>query len=208
MLTSLFPNSVYLMASLVGVALLSGCGAESTSGLGPAMAALNTPVNPFVSPEGSEAQVFDDPVETDQAVFEPEPTASQRTPDSTVATQTNAPQPAAPDPAEPATATQKSAQSAPPANELFDPLLTLNWEPNPEPSVNGYKIYFGPSPDNVGIWEDVVVGQPGFDPASPQVQYRALTDLGIQEGDHICFRITAYDNLVESDPSDAVCTNV
>lgn len=197
-------KSVPLMIWLTGLPLLGGCGADSASDPGPNTVALNAPVNPFVSPEDSQAQVVDDPVETDQAAFEPEPTASQQAPD----TQSSLPQQSEPTASEPTTATQKSAQTAPPANDLFDPLLTLSWEPNPEPSVNGYKIYFGSTPDNVAIWEEVVVDQPGFDAVSPQVQYRGLTDLGIQEGDHICFRITAYDNVMESDPSDAVCTTV
>jgi hypothetical protein len=202
------------MLSIAGLLLLGGCGADSASDPGPNTVALNTPVNPFVSPEGSGAQDFDDTAVTDSAAFEPEPPAPQQAPDDTVATQASPPQPSDPDPAEPATATQKSAQTAPPANaddsagSLFDPLLTLSWEANPEPSVNVYEIYFGSSPDNVGIWEEVLVGQPSFDPASPQVQYRALTDLGIQEGDHICFRIKASDNSVKSDFSDAVCTTV
>jgi hypothetical protein len=190
MLTSPIPKPVSVIVSLSGLLLLGGCGADSASDPGPNAVALNTPVNPFVSPEGSGAQDVDDTAVTDEPAFVSAEPSPQQDPD------------------------QKSAQTASPADAgdcggcLFDPLLTLSWEPNPEPSVNGYKIYFGSSPDNVGIWEDVSVAQPGFDAVSPQVQYRALTDLRIQEGDNICFRITAYDNTIESDPSDAVCTTV
>jgi hypothetical protein len=32
--------------------------------------------------------------------------------------------------------------------------------------------------------------------------------MGLQEGDYICFRVTAYDNTIESERSAVVCTTV
>lgn len=89
-----------------------------------------------------------------------------------------------------------------------DPTLTLTWNPNPD-TVVGYKIYSGLSMDAVTEVSDLRVGSVDLSDANaPSVKYFAGKDLGLQSGDHVCFRIQAYNNVGSSDLSDAICTDI
>ena len=48
----------------------------------------------------------------------------------------------------------------------------------------------------------------GFDPAAPSLEYDAEADLGLRLGDLACFRLKAYNNVGESDFSQAACARL
>lgn len=88
--------------------------------------------------------------------------------------------------------------------------LTLMWDPNPpEQNVQGYIVFFGGSPEQASeLITDLGVTTEGFDPQSPAVQYDAWKDLGLYEGDHVCFRLKAYNEHGQSDFSEAACATL
>ena len=89
-----------------------------------------------------------------------------------------------------------------------DVALNLNWNPNPD-TVVGYKVYSGPTMDAVTEISDLVVGSGVLlDSSSPAVKFMASKDLGLKTGDHVCFKVQAYNNVGASDLSDAVCTDI
>jgi len=74
--------------------------------------------------------------------------------------------------------------------------LTLNWDPSPG-DVVGYRVYYGALADNTPT--QVV------DTGTTSASFVAGVDLGLQPGDTVCFRVKAYNNIMESDFSDATC---
>jgi hypothetical protein len=91
------------------------------------------------------------------------------------------------------------------ANPAFAVDLTLAWDPNTEPDLEGYGVYLskdgaGPPYDLVGY---VTTGELE-DPSNP-----TFTITGLVKGDRYYIALTAYDTAgAESDFSDAVCADV
>lgn len=86
-----------------------------------------------------------------------------------------------------------------------DILLTLTWNPNPD-EVLGYAVYFGPSAGNATQLVSELSLVPGLlDPLAPSVQYHLGNDLGLTQGDSVCFRLKAYNTAGYSDYSAAAC---
>ena len=86
--------------------------------------------------------------------------------------------------------------------------IKLSWTANaPSDMVLGYRVYFGPSEDAMGMVmaDEVTVDQAGFDPAMPTSTYDAWADFRLRLGDTACFRLTAYNAYGESDFSNAAC---
>ena len=90
--------------------------------------------------------------------------------------------------------------------------ITLTWDPDPDASITGFRLYMGATDDftMMTLAENIVNTQAGFDPTAPLVKYDAWTDLHLRLGDNVCFRLTAYDatDSLESTPSDAACAEV
>jgi hypothetical protein len=88
--------------------------------------------------------------------------------------------------------------------------ITLMWDPNPESDgVIGYYVYSGDSEAAATqLISDLSSANPDFDASSPQVQYSALLDLGLESGERSCFRVKAYNNYGVSEYSQVACTEV
>ncbi len=87
--------------------------------------------------------------------------------------------------------------------------IKLSWDPNaPSDMVLGYRLYFGPSEDAMGMVmvDDVAVED--LDPAMPGSTYDAWADFRLRLGDTACFCLTAYNAFGESDFSNAACKMV
>jgi hypothetical protein len=87
--------------------------------------------------------------------------------------------------------------------------LVVTWQPYPGEAA-GYMIYYGPTAENAAtLASDLPAGPGAYDPRAPSVTYRPGQDLGLYSGDHVCFRIFAYDVArALSDWSELVCTVV
>ena len=77
-------------------------------------------------------------------------------------------------------------------------LLALAWYPSDE--VDGYIVHAGPTPATATAKVTVV--------ASAAVELDAQTDLGLEAGDSVCFRIKAFNTSGVSPFSGAVCTTI
>jgi hypothetical protein len=89
--------------------------------------------------------------------------------------------------------------------------ITLSWlSNNPTEVVLGYRLYLAPTedPDTMEQVDEIVVTDPGFDPAAPRRVYDAWNDLRLELGDNACFRLTAYNEAGESDFSNAACKQI
>lgn len=88
---------------------------------------------------------------------------------------------------------------------LSDVLLTLTWNPNPD-EVLGYAVYFGPSAEYaVQLASELPLASGLLNPESPRVQYYLGGDLGLAQGDSVCFRLKAYNEDGYSAYSPAAC---
>ena len=88
------------------------------------------------------------------------------------------------------------------------PVIALSWRPNPS-TVDGYSVYYGATPDSVNYhFADFNVDQGAIDANSPSVEISAYYDLGVRDGENVCFSIQAFNNYGTSKPSTPVCTAV
>ena len=85
--------------------------------------------------------------------------------------------------------------------------LNINWSPYPE-SVSGYLVYYGSTPETATtLASDVPSDASNFDASAPSISYQPLQDLGLSNGDTVCFRIQAYDTAgVPYDWAEVQCT--
>jgi hypothetical protein len=84
--------------------------------------------------------------------------------------------------------------------------LILSWDPNPQQeAVTGYKVFFDQSAAADSEIANIPVTANGFDPTAPSIQYDVGADLDLRYGDKACFRVKAYNDLGESDFSQAAC---
>ena len=80
-----------------------------------------------------------------------------------------------------------------------DTLLSLAWNPNSD-NVLGYIVYYGSTPETaINIASETST-------ASERLMRK--TDLGLNPGDNVCFRLKAYNGLALSDFSAAACGTV
>ncbi len=72
--------------------------------------------------------------------------------------------------------------------------VKLSWTSNPSlDNVLGYSVYYGGDENSVSIpLGDIRTDSAGFSPAAPSVTYTPETDLGLQAGNRVCFKIRAY----------------
>lgn len=93
-------------------------------------------------------------------------------------------------------------------------LLTLVWDPHPAEQraiIIGFRLFMGPDPDNLSMVKDELVLSLIRDPIdllSPSLTYMPSEDLGLVVGQYVCFRLTVYAAVVESDRSNAACTTI
>ena len=93
------------------------------------------------------------------------------------------------------------------AVEVSDPLITLSWEPITDKSITGFIVYTGPSAKTASTQQALLSAALGtVDLKAPQYQARLLSDLGVESGKQVCFRVKSSDGNVLSDYSEAVCT--
>ena len=88
---------------------------------------------------------------------------------------------------------------------LTNVLVTLTWTPNLD-TILGYTVYYGPTKATASqVASDLPLTSGLIDPASPSVQYNLGNDLGVAQGENVCFRLKAYNASGFSDYSGAVC---
>ena len=87
--------------------------------------------------------------------------------------------------------------------------IYVAWQPHSDPTVTGYVIYYGPSvAAATTVASDQRIDDPNFDPQAPSVSYDLAAQLGLQDGDTVCFRLKAYNADGESGFSSGICTTV
>ncbi|MBK8161623.1 MAG: discoidin domain-containing protein [Gammaproteobacteria bacterium] len=83
--------------------------------------------------------------------------------------------------------------SSPTDEDISNVLLTLTWQPNVG-SVQGYKVFFGPTPESVSTEISDITNtlSTSFNPAIPAIAYDSWYTLRLLPGDNVCFRVRAY----------------
>jgi len=76
--------------------------------------------------------------------------------------------------------------------------LTISWNPNPD-KVDGYHVYYGRSENTIELLSSTVLNE---------ATYSVANDLGMSIGEHVCFRIRAYNTVGFSKLSSAACTKI
>lgn len=85
--------------------------------------------------------------------------------------------------------------------------VTLAWEP-PVTQVEGYLIHSGKNSENITRQlSDLHIASGEIDEYQPSVKYK-VNDLNVSRGETICFAVTAYNHVGESEVSDPVCKTV
>jgi hypothetical protein len=86
--------------------------------------------------------------------------------------------------------------------------VELTWKANPTP-VNGYRVYYGVSPNSIVIeLADFSTNDPSFPAGAPKAEFDPYDDLGLNPGDQACFRLRAYDSTGVSGYTQGVCVKV
>jgi hypothetical protein len=102
-------------------------------------------------------------------------------------------------------ATQGSTSGSTSSDLLGDTALTLTWQADNE-TLEGYQIYYGSSPETATREiSDIKAFSGSFDFSAPLIQYASWSDLGLQPGNTVCFKVRAYNADGVSDWSAAVC---
>ena len=87
-----------------------------------------------------------------------------------------------------------------------DSLISLQWLPNTD-RVDGYIVEYGPSEYAAMQIASTLYNNSGlFDPDNPAVQLDVYDDLGLNQGESVCFRIRAFNANSASAPSAPMCT--
>jgi hypothetical protein len=72
--------------------------------------------------------------------------------------------------------------------------IRINWQPNTDP-VAGYVVYYGPTPDTATTTAaELPVTNTAFNAVAPSVSFNAGQDLGLRDGQSVCFRLRAYNS--------------
>jgi hypothetical protein len=89
--------------------------------------------------------------------------------------------------------------------------IRLAWDQAEPERVTGYRLFMGETDvaEDMQLADEFLVAeQPGFDILAPLVEYDTKDDLGLEMGEHACFRLKAFNDTQESDFSNAACTTV
>lgn len=82
--------------------------------------------------------------------------------------------------------------------------VKFSWEPNPG-TVTGYVLYFGNSSGSVNTFvKNISVLDSSFNATAPSMSV-AASELGINAGDTVCFKVKAYNESGFSGFTNAVC---
>ncbi len=105
------------------------------------------------------------------------------------------------------TVTVEATTTTPPPSS-GDLVLTLTWSHSNPETLDGYKVFTGPT--ETGSMNEVadIVKTELTDPSAPSIDFLSNTDLGLNEGDTVCFRTKAYNAIGVSSYSSAVCTTI
>ena len=88
-------------------------------------------------------------------------------------------------------------------------MLSLRWNQNFSADLAGYRVYFGPTRSTATrLIRDLPLNAGEFDPAQPAARFDAWNELGLGCGSSACFAVTAYNQVGESTPSQAVCAAI
>ena len=83
--------------------------------------------------------------------------------------------------------------------------INLSWLPTKNDDDIGYLIYYGNDLNNIDSLAFDLSPQTGLDPNAPKVAFSAQNDLKLNQGDRVCFQISAYTSSAQSDFSDPIC---
>lgn len=92
------------------------------------------------------------------------------------------------------------------ATGAINTVIELSWTHSPDP-VDGYIVYRGSTPDAAPT-RFVQRVRAGLDEQAPSIEFNAGTDLGLKQGDRVCFWLSAYVADQESELSESKCTGV
>jgi len=86
--------------------------------------------------------------------------------------------------------------------------ILLSWDPNPD-LVAGYIVYYGSDAATATTTASILsVSDAQFNASSPSMGYNFQTDLNMDAGASVCFRIRAYNDAGDlSDWSQAICNS-
>ncbi|MEA3412927.1 MAG: hypothetical protein U9R74_15510, partial [Pseudomonadota bacterium] len=76
-----------------------------------------------------------------------------------------------------------------------------------EDNVQYYEVMYGEAESQVDYFYTQTMNEANFDPNAPGVEIQQ-SDLAHVNGNNICFTVKAYNDVSESDPSQAVCAAV
>ncbi len=95
----------------------------------------------------------------------------------------------------------------PPPKPVSDPLVTLSWDGVKDKRIKGFMVYTGPTPKTASEFQTLLSVDFGtVDPKAPKFLCRLRSDLNIQPGEQVCFRLKSSDGKNVSEFSKAVCT--
>ena len=89
-----------------------------------------------------------------------------------------------------------------------DKIINLSWNPSVTGKDAGYLIYYGNHEDTANRLVFDLSTFTGLNQQSPSVQLSVKHDLGLETGDRVCFRISAYILYAESGLSEPICGTV
>jgi len=91
-----------------------------------------------------------------------------------------------------------------------DVMLNVSWNANPgDENVTSYSVYYGNSAGAVNtFYQKLTASDSNFDLNAPAIVLNAGDDLGLQTGDTICFKVSAYNLGGESGKSMADCETI
>jgi len=83
--------------------------------------------------------------------------------------------------------------------------VNLSWLPTKNDDDIGYLIYYGNNKNDVNSLAFDLSPLTGLDPNAPKISLSAQNDLNLNQGDNVCFQISAYTSTAQSNFSDPVC---
>ncbi len=93
------------------------------------------------------------------------------------------------------------------ASCVTDVILTLNWDANPvEENILGYNLYYGDLMNTNALFKRLTGSD--IDLSTPSLDIGAGAELMLENGDTICFQVSAYNSAGESEKSLAACDTI
>jgi len=85
--------------------------------------------------------------------------------------------------------------------------IELSWDPNPATeNVTAYTIFYGNSTTELSFYERLTSAD--IDLSEPVFSLRTEEDLNVEDGDTVCFQISATNNAGESERTATVCETI